>query len=84
MLSRESLQDRDKKSCCNRLRASDPQLAGIGVGNELDVSDPLAQLVECRLAARQQGLAIRGRDDSFGSAIQEPHAERMLKAADHL
>ena len=53
IVSRKTFKDRHKKPGRNRFRASDPNLSRLGIGNEFDISNSLAQFVECRTASRQ-------------------------------
>ncbi len=81
---RKVFEDRHKEPGRNRFRASDPHLAGMGIGNELDISHSLAQLVERSAASRQKGFAIRRRNDPLRASIKELHAERVLQGSNHL
>ena len=82
MVLRETLEDRHEEPRRDRLRAADPQLAGAGIGDVLDVPDALPQLVEGGPAAPQQGFAIGSGNDTLRAAIEQPHAERMLQGGD--
>src|SRR5262245_2809007 len=53
--------DRQEQSRRNRFRAPDSQLASMRIADELDLLDPLAQLVECGSRAPQDGFAVTSR-----------------------
>lgn len=78
MLFREPL-DHLAEECQQRLRATDANFPRRRIGDELDVANALAELVERRVAARQQRLAVAGRNDALGGPVEQPDAERVLK-----
>jgi hypothetical protein len=75
----EPVDHRQHRPGGDRLGAPDPQLARRRIGEEFDVLHALAQLVENRDAAPDDGLAVLRRRDAPGAAFEQAHAERMLE-----
>ena len=62
--------------------ASDPDFAGHGVGEKLDVLHRLAQVVECGHTAIEQGAAILGRRDALVVADEQSYPEGAFQFRD--
>ena len=66
------------------LRTANAQFAHPRISEKLDVLDALSQFVESGKAAPLERSAIRGRLDALSFAIEQPHAQRVLKVGDDL
>src|SRR5262249_46392368 len=66
------------------LRATNSQLASVGVGQGLKLSYALSQLVENAHPALEQGLAIRRQFDALRAAIKQAHAQVVFEVGDRL
>ena len=55
-----------------------------GIGQELDVPDPLLQFIECRPAARKERARVNRRLDPARAAIKQSCTQGMLQVGDHL
>jgi hypothetical protein len=53
LFSREPFEHGHQESGCNRLGTPDPQFTSLWIGDELDVSDSLTQLIEGSSGSRQ-------------------------------
>src|SRR5256885_488070 len=77
ILREELRNNRRQHRGCRGFRASDPYFSHRRIGQELDVSDPLLQLIEGRLASRQQRATVGRCLDSTRAAIEQSHADRV-------
>jgi len=84
MLPREVVDDRRHEPGHQWAGASHPQFPRSRVRKELYSFDALTQFVEDGHAAIDDLTAIYGRLDTIRSAVEETHAQRMLKFADRL
>jgi hypothetical protein len=84
MICREPFDDLWKDRVGVRLDVSNRLLAGCGIGQELDVPDPLLQFIECRPAAHEQSASVGCRLDPARTAIEKLYAQGMLQVGDDL
>lgn len=75
----EPIDHRGNEACGERRDAPDPHFSSGGIGEKLDVLHALSQVVKNRHSAIEQRPTIFGRLDPLAVAIQQSHAERMLK-----
>src|SRR5215467_6726603 len=66
------------------LRATNSQLAAVGVRQGLDLFYALSQLVEDGHPALEQGLTIRRQFDAVRAAIKQAHAQALFEIGDRL
>jgi hypothetical protein len=83
-LTGEAIDDRGQNAGSKRFRASDPDLADRRIGKRFNIPDTLPQLVECNLAAPEEGLTVKRRLDSARAAVQKPHPDGRLEIGDGL
>ena len=62
----------------------DPQLAGGGIRQKVDVGNALSQFIEDYSAPLDEGVTIVRRLDPLSRAVEETHAERMFEVGDRL
>jgi hypothetical protein len=77
-----AVDDRGHEPRHQRFRTADPHLSGTGIGQELDISNPLFELVEDHVATIEQGPRVDRRLDALGAAVEKPHPQRVLQVGD--
>src|SRR5262249_50165535 len=82
--TREPIDHSRNETRSHRLGAPNADLSGRWVGQELDLFDPLPQVVERGDGPFEQSTAIQCGLDALGSAIEETDAERVLDVGDRL
>jgi len=76
--------DRRHYSGGKQLGGPDPQLAGGGIRQKVDVRNALAQFIEDDSAPLDEGVTIGRRFNPLSRAVEETHAERMFEVGDRL
>src|SRR4051794_16754409 len=79
MLSPQPAEDGGEQAGNECLVASDANFANSRVGEEFDVPDALAQVVEDSDSAIKQRATVNGRLDALRAAIEENDPERALQ-----
>src|SRR5262245_35282667 len=82
ILAGKMADDRWEKGRRHGRHAPDPHLAGGRIGQELDFSDPLLQLIEHRGPAFDQRVSVDRWPDALRASIEKPSPERPFKIAD--
>ena len=77
-----AIDDRGHEPRHQGFRTTNPHLSGTRIGQELDVSDPLFELVEDHVATIEQGPSVDRRLDALRAAIEKSHPQRVLQVGD--
>src|SRR5437867_1989176 len=80
----EQFCDRRQNGRRNRFRAANPNLTGGVLGQELNLLNPLLELIKSRAAALEQDVAVDRRHNAARAAIQQAYAQGGFQVRNHL
>src|ERR1051325_9305513 len=79
MASREAIDDRGNEARGKRRDGANANFSTYGIGEKLDLVYCLAQIVEHRRPALEQGATVGGRLDTPRGAVEQGHSKRRLQ-----